>query len=304
MLLPVTRVLRWVIELSRRAFVAGAGPTVFGGSVLARGPPGDEDEDESGEPIDVFLVAGQSNAAGRGESSKSPDVPSGTAYEYVGSDIEELEDPVGGTLPKAEAADTGSAWPAFANAWAGYGRTCVLVPVARGNTAQVAAADAGDGNWDSTGELRYAASDATNEAIEWLEENGYDPTLLGTVWMQGERDATAIDRDLISKAEYEDGLVEMIRFYRSEIEDGMPFYIDQTGRPSDGDTSGYRDVRAVQSAVADRLPSTYLATDFARKFPDIGLMSDRLHYTQTGYDLIGRYTAASVHDTQLVDTEA
>ena len=281
-----------MMHVSRRVFLAGTGATGLGIGTL----PVQEWQPEP--PIDVFLVAGQSNAMGRGDAEISPDVPRGFAYEYTGSDIEPLDDPVGWSFEDTDQAQTGSAWPAFGLGWFFYGRTCALVPVARKNTAQVDDADSGDGNWDSSGELRYTASDATNEAVAWLSEEGYDPTVRGVVWVQGERDAAAIDQGRISKDDYEEGLAEMIDFYREEIGVHLPFYINQTGRREDHDTGGYRDVREAQAEIASSDADSYLATDFAEEFPDEGLMANQLHYTQKGYDLLGYYSAKAVYESQ------
>lgn len=49
------------------------------------------------EPVDVFLVAGQSNAVGTGDPTEAPTPPSGAAYEYLTTDDElvALAEPVG-----------------------------------------------------------------------------------------------------------------------------------------------------------------------------------------------------------------
>ena len=61
------------------------------------------------EPLDLFIIVGQSNAEGRGNSAQSPAVTNG-AYISGSTITPTLADPVGG-------ASTGSMWPAFANEW-------------------------------------------------------------------------------------------------------------------------------------------------------------------------------------------
>ena len=82
------------------------------------------------EAYDVFVVAGQSNAKGRGTAEEAPEVPAGAAYEATPQgEIRALADPVGG-------ANTGSAWPAFANAYtAATGRGVVIIGMAAGGYA-------------------------------------------------------------------------------------------------------------------------------------------------------------------------
>ncbi len=92
-------------------------------------------------PVDVFLIAGQSNALGEGDSTQSPAVAPNTVFQYFDNVLSAGSDPVGG-------AHTGSAWPAFGDAYyATNNRRIVLVPFAFANTAQLAAADIGNGNW-------------------------------------------------------------------------------------------------------------------------------------------------------------
>lgn len=93
------------------------------------------DSSASSFDIDVFLVAGQSNAQGQGDSSLSPIPQSGTVYQYYNSVFEEAQDPIGN-------AATGSAWPSFGIKWNNLTkRKICFVPAAVPSSSQVAAAD-------------------------------------------------------------------------------------------------------------------------------------------------------------------
>ena len=83
------------------------------------------------QEIDVFAIAGQSNAVGEGNESSGPAVAAGTAYQFFKGTISSADDPVGG-------ASTGSAWPQFAISYnAATKRRIGLVPTAVGGTALI-----------------------------------------------------------------------------------------------------------------------------------------------------------------------
>ena len=74
----------------------------------------------------LFLIAGQSNAVGQGNSALSVVCTQGTAFEYNGltNSLQHLQDPMGQTVSNLEPAATGSIGPAFAktlNALIGIG---------------------------------------------------------------------------------------------------------------------------------------------------------------------------------------
>ena len=99
-------------------------------------------------PIDVFLIAGQSNASGiPGSAEGSPRVPSGAVLQFYGGRISAGNDPVGNAEP-------GSAWP---------GRRVLFVPAAVPSSSLLSEADImSAGHWDRRGKLLALLSTNVN----------------------------------------------------------------------------------------------------------------------------------------------
>ena len=262
--------------------------------------------------VDVFVAAGQSNALGRGRASRSPDVPRGAAFEYKWTEdsIVPLDDPVGEDAPPEQQATTGSLWPAFATEYyARTGRPAVYVAYSSGGSGQTPGSRMDpDRLWSRGGTLYDDARDELLAALDYLEDEGFDPTVRGCVWLQGEQDAHAIDRRIISKSEYADAFEDHIDRWQSDVQDDFRFFVLQIGHERRGDTSGYRAVRAVQSAVANRRAYVHMVSTIQTNFPAEGKMQDALHYTQEGYneagETAGKNTAAVLDSRRVPSSDA
>jgi len=231
--------------------------------------------------VDVFLIGGQSNATGHGNSEESPQPPPGTAFEYVPhGGLEPLADPVG-------EARSGSAWPAFAERyWTMSGRHAVYVSASIGGTSVHPAAN--DNWWSQSGLLLYRAIGRLRSAIVNLKLAEITPNFGGMLWHQGETDAGAIDNEIIDPVDFRQAFETIIARYRQEVDDPQaPFYLFQLGRRSDGDTAGFQHVRRIQREVAASDPNAWLVFDDAVSFPESGKMGDRLHYNQDGLNEMG-----------------
>jgi hypothetical protein len=242
------------------------------------------------ESVDVFLVAGQSNSRGRGDRAASPDTPLLPLFAFDDGRFTRLVDPVGD-------AETGSAWPAFGQVYyARRHRPTALAIEAVGGTAQhvEAANDESDPHWDDGGTLRRLAADEVRECLSRVELAGQTAHLRGVLWAQGERDAQAIDAGELTPREYQAALRDMIRWFRSELGDGLRFFVFQTGRKERGDTPGFAAVRNAQEQIAADDPRTHLVFAGAKLFPVEGKMGDNLHYSQAGYDEMGATGASNV----------
>lgn len=160
--------------------------------------------------LDVFLIAGQSNARGRGDRLLSPDVPTGVAFVWSVKDLAlvEADDPVGD-------ARTGSAWPAFALRYhAETGRRPVLIPTAVGGSAQHVSAATQYGHWDAGQSHYLAAVQKVWTALTELKRLGYTPVFRGVLWDQGGRDAQAIAAGSTTKDQYRSALEAMLARFR------------------------------------------------------------------------------------------
>lgn len=266
------------MSCDRRALLAGCVALALDAAAPARAA--------AGAPIDVFLVAGQSNASGFGGSAEgSPKVPPGAVLQYYKGRISAGNDPVGN-------AQFGSAWPSFGATYHAHtGRRVLFVPAAVPATPMSPNVDAFRmGHWDETGTLFSRAVELADRA---LAAAGPDARFAGVLWSQGEADAAAIGHGMETQAEYERGLRKLIVRFRAHFGRRMPFYIFETG---DGDPArGYAAVRAVQEQVSRTTPDAPIVFNEAAGYPARGLMTKGgVHYNQTGYNRMGEVGALAV----------
>jgi hypothetical protein len=264
-------------------------------------------EQAANSAIDVFLIGGQSLAVGTdGDASLSPHVPVGKCFQYYNGVLSICNDPVG---PSPD----GSAWPSFAlTYYAATGRKICLVPAGVGGTAQNAAAAAylgsGTTHWDVGGTLFPASVNLANAALAALIAGGYSPVYRGVLWAQGNADVSAYFNGAITADQYAVSLVTMIARYRSATIGGttypsMPFYIFALGgvgaaNAFDASDLPYQPIRAKQYDVEVAQPYTRVVFDNAVDFVLRGMMNvaphNTEHYTQSGYNEMGRIGATNI----------
>ncbi|PUZ24440.1 protein of unknown function [Chitinophaga costaii] len=240
----------------------------------------------------LILVAGQSNCTGHGDKTQS--VAAGpAAFEYRGSTgtLVPLKDPVGEQVDHFEAAASGSAWPAFAQAWhAQTGDTVIIVPTSRGGSschekARLGAMD----TWDNSGTL-FAAAVAKTKAA--MRATGLP--LKCIIWVQGERDANAINDGHLTTAEYKAALQQVVHRFREALGAQLPFYIVKTGYYANHSQAGFHEVQRIQSEVANADPYTKIVFEDAGTFLDKKWMTDEIHYNQTGLNTLGAAVARNI----------
>lgn len=251
-------------------------------------------------PIDVFLIAGQSNATGNNGtydgSAASPQITPGTALQYFDGALSSANDPIG-------YAHIGSAWPQFAVTY--YQKTGhkIAFVAASSNGSTLFQQDqyapeggGGGGNWSTTGSLFAESVANANTGLAALTSAGYTPALKGVLWIQGEGDAQSMPQP-ITQSQYETALQALIQRFRDNLgQSALPFYIFQIGTnsayyPND---NGYGNVRSAQNNVD--LPSSriYVVSRNALGFVNTGRMADTVHYNQAGYNDIGQVAAQNV----------
>ncbi len=254
-------------------------------------------------PIDVFLIAGQSNAVGEGDKTKSPKVLPGKVLQVYNNAISEANDPVGNAY-------TGSAWPSFGNTYAlETGRCIAFIPAARGGTGMSPYADIGTGHWSghtmpSSHDLLGISIEKTLAAQAFLLAKGYAPSFKGILWSQGENEANNICYGAeLSQADVEAMLTGVIQRYRKHLAGDWGFYIfktgtdtrkDEHGNPIIPSNHGYAVVHAAQEAVASHVPNTKIIFSGAVDFESRGMMKDGIHYNQDGYNEMGRIGAQTL----------
>lgn len=243
----------------------------------------------------LFLVAGQSNCVGMGDASLSVVCDTSWAFEYKAShnSLAPLKDPVGENYFSFQQASTGSAWPSFAY---NYHRltsdTIVLVPAARGGSSCNKKAEIpNDGTWDTSGKI-LLFPDAVTKTKMAEQKTGL--SLSGIIWIQGERDANAINSRQLTEDEFKKSMEDLISRFRDKLGASVPFYIVQTGVYVHHPVEGFNTVRKVQQWLADNMPQVFIAYGDANKFPGQDWMKDEIHYKQAAYNEIGKQVAAFI----------
>lgn len=242
----------------------------------------------SGSNMDVFLIAGQSNAVGNStQPSLEPLPKSGTVNQFYLGAFSQVTTQVG--------TSNGCAWQAFGITYNNLtGHTICFVPAGVNGTSMASAANVGFGTWDTTGTLYDTSVARLNAAIAALTAAGYTPTFKGVLWSQGETDADGINRGNINQGTYSAAFAKLIGKYRSVYGKTMPFYIFRTGFRTDTIQTGYLQVQATQKtlSVADSLTNIIFWN--AADFPARGLMVNNYHYTQAGYNEMGQIGAQNI----------
>lgn len=236
------------------------------------------------EPIDVFLVAGQSNAKGKGNGSLSPDPQTGTVFQYYLNTFGQVTNEVG-------AAETGSAWPSMGITWNQMtARKICFIPRGVNSTAlSPTINNFGSGNWSPGGTHFPASVAAVQAAMTAMIAAGYKPVFRGVIWSQGETDAVAVNNSTTTGNTYKTQLLQLVADYRTAFGSDMLFVIIKTGTRTDESDTGYAAIRTAQEEV---VATDVLRNKFGYKrtvdFPGLGYMSDVVHYSQVGYNEIGR----------------
>jgi len=240
----------------------------------------------------LFLVAGQSNAAGQGNKDSSVSCSSHTAFEFRMNDtsLSPLRDPAGENWLNFQRANTGSFIPAFAKQYHHQtGKQVVIISAARGGSSCHTNAELENyGTWATKGNMPLfeSALVKTKQAMQHSTLS-----LSGVIWCQGERDANAINTGQLTATEYETALIDLIGRFRKALGETLPFYIIQTGFYKNHAREGFDEVRKAQERVAVHLPNTFLVYKDTGEFEKWGFMKDEIHYSQQGLNDIGEKMA-------------
>ena len=243
----------------------------------------------------LFLIAGQSNAVGQGDAKTSTVCKNGTAYEYsIAADtLFPLQDPAGYRELNFERARTGSIAPAFAATYYQLtGSEVVIVSAARGGSSCHPKAELENyGTWSATGRLTLLKS--ALEKVNGASSKTMLP-LSGIIWLQGERDANAINAGQLTADQYRQALQDVIARFRKTLGYNVPFYIVLTGYYKDHATEGFDSVRTQQERVAHEDSNIYIVYRDTHLFIEKGWMKDAIHYNQEGLNAIGSTVAAEI----------
>lgn len=248
-----------------------------------------KDTTEGGNDVDLFGIYGDSNGQGWGSSTLSPAIIPGVAFQYYNNVLTATTgDPIGN-------ANTGSAWPAFANTWYTLtGRKICFVPMGIPASTMNATADGGFGNWDSTGTLLDTAIARTNRAITALTVAGYTVFFRGVLTGIGGNDALKINDATINQAAYITSFTKFRARIRSAFGPKTPIYIHQLGKQVTGTDAGHALIRAAQVSATNADSLTNIVFWNAQYFITRSLQTDQYHYSQSGYNEMGRIMAEQI----------
>ncbi|MDQ3008820.1 MAG: hypothetical protein M3Q81_04465 [bacterium] len=148
---------------------------------------------------DIFIIAGQSNASGRGTSSQLVTITTQRLAKMFGNDytVKDLIDPTDSSTSQVDTvsgdsvAPAGSVWPLVANSLtANVSKNVMFVPCAKGGTAISAWLPGADHEDRTTlyGSMIYRAKQAQSYG-----------TLKGVLWWQGESDVSTTQADYNSR---------------------------------------------------------------------------------------------------------
>lgn len=254
------------------------------------------------KPPVLFIVAGQSNAAGYVLNPYESAAYCAQMWDYRPNvnALVPLKDP---TNPRYS--DRGSAWPAFARQFFEItGRKSVILNAAKG-ASYVTNHNAN--TWygaDDENDLRVIASTQYKACAAVLGTIGEDFELGGVLWIQGEAETTGVGNGTITVSEYEMGTLDVFRFFRemTDISD-LPIFMSQIGShrltlTNESVAKGYREIWNAQEKIARNNANVYLAFSGAKYFLEAGMMQDNVHYSHEGYRIVGEGMARFVASTK------
>lgn len=239
---------------------------------------------------ELYLIAGQSNAVGQGDSTKSILPKAENCFEFDASNnvFIPLKDPVGKPWKLFQKAGTGSISPSFANRMHELtGKDIYIVTAARGGASCSRKAEMSNyDTWDTTGNLFVQAVEKTR-----LAEAKSGKKLSGIIWMQGERDANAILSGNMTEQDYQSALIGLIARFRKEFGKTIPVYIVQTAFQQDKAPDGCLAVRDVQLNISRNIKHVFLCYNETGDFQNRKWFKDFVHYNQEALNDIGKKSA-------------
>ncbi len=243
----------------------------------------------------LFLLAGQSNAGGLGDSVLSNQHLTNRSFEYdvLENQIKPLRDPAGQNWKSLESVrGRGTILPSFTKTFSLLQQEDVIVVHAArsGSSCSVKAELENYGTWDSSGKLIWSAIEKTSKAVLASKVN-----LSGIIWMQGERDANGIHTGKLTALEYKAALIWVINAFREKFGKTTAFFIVQTGYQSGREQDGNDTVRLMQETVSKELKNVFIVYSETNLFFERGWMRDFVHYNQQGLDDIGEKMGKKIY---------
>ena len=257
-------------------------------------------------PNQLFAFVGQSNMAGQGEKNESPVPATGTAFEYhIQSDsIIALEDSTGEWwgLPsnnnhKLSAASSGSLLPAFAIEFNNRtGKKLTAIHAARGGAGWFYEF-ADFGNWQPGGQTMTAALHKIDAGIS---RSGLP--LTGVVFLGGETDVVTNFGNNFDEADFKEGMRKVMRTFRQKYNAPLYFILPgwTTLLPNEFKDPATLEARRFMTEVYNEPEfSSFTRVIYSDISRDILNVDDPIHYSQAGYNKVGKNSAASLAQQQI-----
>lgn len=241
-------------------------------------------------PYVLFLVGGQSNAAGRTMPAYESATYCGKLWDWSANvnTLVDLKDPT-----NMYRSGYGSAWPAFARTFFELtGRKVIILNTASGGSYVT---DYGGSNtwFGEDSSLRLHTTEKYSDMLSYLSGNEIPFELGGLFWIQGEAEALKVGNGTISTDYFKECTINVFDFYKKLTEETeLPIFISQVGYQKTVYTNptlldGYNKIHTAQKELATELNNTYLAFESAKYFVLSNEMYDEYHYTQYGYNKLG-----------------
>ena len=260
--------------------------------------------EENKQMVDVLLFCGQSNMAGRGETSEAwpegaPEILEGAGWEYRAMSKEEnklfkIEEPFGVNENKRSGisepgAKTGSMVTAFVNAYyQNTGVPVIAISASKGGSSIT--------QWQPKGNFLRDVFKRLSDCLTYLsEKTDFQVRHVYMVWCQGETDAD----EKMPLDEYREKLDAMLTaVLETKVEKLLMVRIGQANIPEDAHR--YDGMIQLQTELAQQDERVVMLSCLLASLRDQGCMKDAFHYYQAGYNLVG--TDAGAHAAEYVNT--
>lgn len=255
------------------------------------------------KPYLLFVVAGQSNAVGTGPYPGYEDASYCGLYwdwtDQKAKALKPLKDPVYRSVK-------GSAWPSFARKMFEItGRKVIILNIAWGGAAVT---NISANSWYQDEKVTSPRrTDATREWADMtaeLKAKGIQFEIAGMLWVQGEAECSRVGAGTLAIKAYVDGTLDVFQFFRGLTNSpSLPVYMAQIGYhdlclTNDEIRKGYDAVRKAQLDLCANGKTALMSSELPGTYFMAGYMTDKVHYSQRGYNSLGASFARFITNHQ------
>lgn len=247
---------------------------------------------------DVFLVYGQSNAVGYAPTEGKEDYPKliDNAKElWFNPNTKELKPIIKELVYSSGDVSTGHAWASFANRYVQLtGRGCIILPAAKGGTPLI---NLLKGN--SSG-IYSKMTDMYRDFVTYTKDNKLRIGSVNVLFHQGETDQTALNTREFYIKRLNILIDDMVTDFNVK-----KFFIAKVGNPQSRLEVSWSDIQLAQEDVCAKNPVAVMSYRGCGSFTKTNLLlstGDGVHYTQSGYNLMGYNMGESVASSLYINS--